>query len=96
VKKSNYSPNTYLAVAGMAVLWFCAIAVMLSMSSCSTPAPTSSREVIFRAKALTYSTYIHDFILSTPVYLVTVDSAYRSTDTVIWNNDRYVLLDRAK
>jgi len=96
VKKSNYSPNTYLAVAGMAVLWFCAIAVMLSMSSCSTPAPTSSREVIFRAKVLTYSYAVHDFIPSTPVYLITVDSAYRSSDTVIWNNERYVLLDRSK
>jgi hypothetical protein len=72
------------------------LSIVASLASCSTPAPTSSREVIFRAKALTYSTYIHDFILSTPVYLVTVDSAYRSTDTVIWNDDRYVLLDRAK
>jgi len=88
--------RSYQSIIFITLLWVASVLIVISMSSCSTPAPTSSREVIFRAKVLTYSYAVHDFIPSTPVYLVTVDSAYRPSDTVIWNNERYVLLNRSK
>ena len=93
MKHSKYSPNTYLAVAGMAVLWFCAIAVILSMSSCSGAQP---RDVIYRAKVINYSAVTSSFYPSTTTYLVSVDSAYRSSDTIIFGNERYLLLERSK
>ena len=69
------------------------VAIVLALASCGS---SSSREVIFRAKLLNYSTLANDFYPSASTYLVSVDSAYRSTDTVIWNNERYILLERSK
>ena len=69
------------------------VAIVLALSSCGS---SSSREVIYRAKLLNYSTLANDFYPSASTYLVSVDSAYRSTDTVIWNNERYILLERSK
>ena len=69
------------------------VAIVLALASCGS---SSSREVIFRAKLLNYSTLANDFYPSASTYLVSVDSGYRSTDTVIWNNERYILLERSK
>lgn len=69
------------------------VAIVLALASCSTP---NSREVIFRAKLLSYSSITSSFYPSTTTYLVSVDSGYRSTDTVIWNNERYILMERSK
>lgn len=69
------------------------VAIVLALASCSTP---NSREVIYRAKLLNYSSITYSYYTSFDTYLVTVDSGYRSTDTVIWNNERYILLERSK
>ena len=69
------------------------VAIVLALASCSTP---NSREVIFRTKLLSYSSITSSFYPSASTYLVSVDSGYRSTATVIWNNERYILLDRSK
>jgi hypothetical protein len=69
------------------------VSIVLALASCGS---SSSREVIFRAKLLSYSTIAREFYPSASTYLVSVDSGYRSTDTVIWNNERYILLERSK
>jgi hypothetical protein len=69
------------------------VAIVLALASCGS---SSSREVIFRAKLLSHYPSTNSFLPSTSTYLVSVDSGYRSTDTVIWNNERYILLDRSK
>ena len=69
------------------------VAIVLALASCGS---SSSREVIFRAKLLNYSSITYSYYTSNATYLVSVDSGYRSTDTVIWNNERYILLERSK
>jgi len=69
------------------------VSIVLALASCGS---SSSREVIFRAKLLSYYSSTNSFLPSASTYLVSVDSAYRSTDTVIWNNERYILLERSK
>lgn len=69
------------------------VAIVLALASCGS---SSSREVIYRAKILSYSAITYSYYTSNATYLVSVDSAYRSSDTVIWNNERYVLMERSK
>lgn len=85
--------RTYRSIIFITILWIISALIVLSMSSCSGANP---REVIFRAKVINYSPITSSFYPSTSIYLITVDSAYRPTDTVIWNNERYILLERSK
>jgi len=96
--KNKRSSTSYLNMIAIFVLWLSAIVFLITFSSCSAPV-AQPREVLYRAKLITRvmdsssSKYVYSSSMDT--YIVSIDSAFHSSDTVIWNNERYVLLERS-
>lgn len=75
----------------------CSIVSVLTFAYLSdSSAPSTSRDVLFRAKLVLTPHKFYPVRLSSDTYIVDVDSAFVPTDTVIYRNERYVLLERSK
>lgn len=74
----------------------CSIVSVLTFAYLSDSSPSPSRDVLFRAKLVLTPHKYYPVRLSSDTYIVDVDSAFVPTDTVIYRNERYVLLERSK
>lgn len=89
--KRSLSPTSILFIFLASIA---AVITFAYLSDSSTP--STSRDVLFRAKLVLTPHRFYPVRLSSDTYIVDVDSAFVPTDTVIYHNERYVLLERSK
>lgn len=69
------------------------LAIILIASSCSAPSDTT---VKFRAHPAWYSETSNAYIAKSQIEILTIDSSYRSGDTIELNSKTYFLTERVK